>query len=755
LTINENDLQRDFRVEGGTEENLLFIDGSADRIGVATDAPTTELDVNGQIRMRTGAANGYVPTSDANGVMTWADPNTLISSVNELSDDDNDTQIQVEESADEDIIRFDVEAVQAGQFEKDVSDIEILSGFQQPSGLLTLNDYGLYLKGDGGNGGQVLTMEGQLGGSAYPYARMDFRNTDATLYTGASIRSYNGGATEDGDLRFYTASNQTLSEAMIIDYTGNVGIGTTGPQNELDVNGQIRMRDGAAPGYIPVSDANGVMTWTDPSTISDGDWTVSGLDIHNANAGNVGIGTATPTHLLHIDGTSAGVNSVLRTTGTGAYGSESRFNFGDGNYVFIEEDVDDDLRFHTDHGRIWLDASDGVGVGTDSPDATLDVNGDALINGHTVGRGGGDIGTNIVFGNGALQANTSGDRNIAIGVTALYNNTSGYRNIANGYQALYSNTSGDYNIALGYVSLRHNTTGNYNTGIGYLSLNKNTSGYQNNAVGVRAMQKNTTGYYNTASGMYAMQDNTTGRQNTSSGHSSLRKNIIGYQNAALGYKALENNTSGYRNTAIGASTLNLTTTGDYNTAIGYAARSNASYINNATAIGYSANATSSNSVRIGNSTINTIGGYANWSNVSDARFKTNIKEEVRGLDFIKKLRPVTYNLDMDAIASFNNTPDSLRLKEAEALKEEMLQTGFIAQEVEQAAQDLGYDFSGVDKPQNDQGSYGLRYAEFVVPLVKAMQEQQVMIEEQQKMLEAQTEELQRLKRTLGIDGVNK
>jgi hypothetical protein len=407
--------------------------------------------------------------------------------------------------------------------------------------------------------------------------------------------------------------------------------------------------------------------------------------------------------------------------------------------------------------RIWLDAgpSYGVGIGTDSPDATLDVNGDALINGHTVGRGGGDIGTNIVFGNEALQANTSGDRNIAIGVTALYNNTSGYRNIANGYQALYSNTSGDYNIALGYVSLRYNTTGNYNTGIGYLSLNKNTSGNQNNAVGVRAMQKNTTGYNNTASGMYAMQDNTTGRQNTSSGHSSLRKNIIGYQNAALGYKALENNTSGYRNTAIGASTLNLTTTGDNNTAIGYAARSNASYINNATAIGYSANATSSNSVRIGNSTINTIGGYANWSNVSDARFKINIKEEVGGLDFIKKLRPVTYNLDMDAIASFNNTPDSLRLKEAEALKEEMLQTGFIAQEVEQAAQDLGYDFSGVDKPQNDQGSYGLRYAEFVVPLVKAMQEQQVMIEEQQKMLEAQTEELQRLKRTLGIDGVNK
>jgi hypothetical protein len=48
--------------------------------------------------------------------------------------------------------------------------------------------------------------------------------------------------------------------------------------------------------------------------------------------------------------------------------------------------------------------------------------------------------------------------------------------------------------------------------------------------------------------------------------------------------------------------------------------------------------------------------------------------------------------------------------------------GFIAQEVEAAATKLNYDFSGVDKPQTKDGLYGLRYAEFVVPLVKAVQE---------------------------------
>ena len=45
-----------------------------------------------------------------------------------------------------------------------------------------------------------------------------------------------------------------------------------------------------------------------------------------------------------------------------------------------------------------------------------------------------------------------------------------------------------------------------------------------------------------------------------------------------------------------------------------------------------------------------------------------------------------------------------------------------AQEVEEAAQSLGYEFSGVDAPKNADDLYGLRYAEFVVPLVKAVQE---------------------------------
>jgi hypothetical protein len=65
---------------------------------------------------------------------------------------------------------------------------------------------------------------------------------------------------------------------------------------------------------------------------------------------------------------------------------------------------------------------------------------------------------------------------------------------------------------------------------------------------------------------------------------------------------------------------------------------------------------------------------------------------------------------------------------ARDIQENIRYTGFIAQEVEKAAKDVGYDFSGVDSPQNEQSLYGLRYAEFTVPLVKAVQELNTKVE---------------------------
>ena len=49
-------------------------------------------------------------------------------------------------------------------------------------------------------------------------------------------------------------------------------------------------------------------------------------------------------------------------------------------------------------------------------------------------------------------------------------------------------------------------------------------------------------------------------------------------------------------------------------------------------------------------------------------------------------------------------------------------TGFVAQDVEKTAQQIGYDFDGINHPQNDKDNYSLAYADFVPSLVKAVQE---------------------------------
>ena len=78
-----------------------------------------------------------------------------------------------------------------------------------------------------------------------------------------------------------------------------------------------------------------------------------------------------------------------------------------------------------------------------------------------------------------------------------------------------------------------------------------------------------------------------------------------------------------------------------------------------------------------------------------------------------------------------------------------------AQEVEAAATVTGFDFSGVDKPQNETGLYGLRYAEFVVPLVKAVQEQQSLLRELGAEIEMQKLEIEKLSRqNVGMEGEN-
>jgi hypothetical protein len=286
------------------------------------------------------------------------------------------------------------------------------------------------------------------------------------------------------------------------------------------------------------------------------------------------------------------------------------------------------------------------------------------------------------------------------------------------------------NTATGNLALAANTTGTVNTATGSYALTSNTTGYLNTATGSSALATNVTGYYNVATGVSALFLNTAGACNTAAGNCALYDNRESF---AVGYNAGSKVDNGYNNIFLGAGADALSPN-----------------LYNMIVIGNGALCGVFNRMVMGNTSTKSAWTFASWSLASDGRFKINVQENVPGLDFINKLRPITYHLNATDLDSFLHRDsggsaaastaasaktgkgipavvapnDAVKALKSKALqeKEAVTYTGFVAQEVEVAAKQLGFDFSGVDAPKDSSDVYGLRYAEFVVPLVKAVQE---------------------------------
>jgi trimeric autotransporter adhesin len=169
---------------------------------------------------------------------------------------------------------------------------------------------------------------------------------------------------------------------------------------------------------------------------------------------------------------------------------------------------------------------------------------------------------------------------------------------------------------------------------------------------------------------------------------------------------------------------------------------------NTTALGYQGGSyihtnNVSNALQLGNASVSYIYAATSTITVSDERVKKDIKENVPGIAFIRQLRPVTFHYNLAKESEITGIKDDNEWKGKHDI-ENIKFSGFLAQEVEKAALNTGYDFSGVVPGK----IYGLRYSEFVVPLVKAVQEQQVMIDslmKQNVMLMQRIEKLEKNK----------
>ncbi len=262
---------------------------------------------------------------------------------------------------------------------------------------------------------------GRLGiGTTSPNAKLSLGATAAAqkllLYESGNIK-FGFGTPGAGEFRVFTAGGggsvigfgqvssvdgSTYSEFMRINGSGNVGIGTTSPQTELEVAGTISATD----------------LYVNGSQVNSTPWTVSGTDVYRAG-GNVGIGTMAPSYALDIGGgrlggigsagvffgsggklflQSSGIQNAGPVTGvtgpmdvTNASGHSVRLAYGSGKYWSAQTDTNVNIdwqptggsgQFQIDTDNFVVDTSSGnVGIGTTSPANTLDVSGTARVAG--------------------------------------------------------------------------------------------------------------------------------------------------------------------------------------------------------------------------------------------------------------------------------------------------------------------------------------------------------------------------------------
>lgn len=196
---------------------------------------------------------------------------------------------------------------------------------------------------------------------------------------GTALYARNGSQIRFGHYPANSGRQGDFSPKMVIDPSGNVGIGTIGPTARLHIGGTagvdgVRFPDGTLQTTAAIGG---------PSP-----WSTSGSDIFY-NSGNVGIGTPSPGAPLEVvsDNTGSGVKMADFRSGLAANGNTNYIKIGrittvDGATFGYQFNTASSLAgaFIGDfEGRIQLfvQGNGKVGIGTTSPDQLLSVNGNA------------------------------------------------------------------------------------------------------------------------------------------------------------------------------------------------------------------------------------------------------------------------------------------------------------------------------------------------------------------------------------------
>lgn len=275
-------------------------------------------------------------------------------------------------------------------------------------------------------------------------------NAGTIRYLSNVFEGYNG--TDWVDLS--SPSKWTLAGNNIYFNTGKVGIGgAPATAFEIKDNGsRMRFQRSSAIDGIVIGDSEqnfAIATRVQGASAIP----INSYLFFNHSLGNFGVNTLSPTTDFHIQGD-------FRLTG-GFY--DSFVSTGSIGQILTSTITGTKWTNLSELGQ-WLESGSNlytlgnVGIGTTTPFAKLDVNGDALISSIDIGKGNNELSDNTVFGVLAGTAITSGNYNTFIGKNTGIANTTGEKNTFFGRQAGYSNITGSDNVFIGHQA-GYNETG--------------------------------------------------------------------------------------------------------------------------------------------------------------------------------------------------------------------------------------------------------------------------------------------------------
>ena len=358
----------------------------------------------------------------------------------------------------------------------------------------------------------VLTSKFQIGGNGNfdNPLKYEYGGEAGTLKFGYRTRAFrittraNSGVLDRFIFSYYNGSTDV--ESMRISNSGIVTI------NSLQVSG-----GNPGNGKVLTSDANGLTSWTTPSTTATA---YSGvLPISNGGTGSATQNFVDLTSDQSIAGAKTFTGTPLAPTATAGTNTTQI-----ATTAFVANAVS------TATSGNFVDLTTAQTIA-----GTKTFSSDLIVNGIEIGRGIGDNDQNTAVGNSALGTGT-GSRNSAFGNGALRN---------------YSGTGFDNNTSVGYNNLPGLTTGSGNTSMGAESMMALQTGTSNTSIGNQSLI-NTTGNKNVGVGKGSGSTITTGSNNTIIG---TEANVLtdGQNNStAIGYQAVvaSDNSIQLGNTAI-------------------------------------------------------------------------------------------------------------------------------------------------------------------------------------------------------------